>query len=186
MQPARTCTRAVQAAVIIFALLLFVNACSWLYDKDPRTVESTPALFLDDSDLPTGWIVTSPPSKPYTSAYDFAVSLMGPATEPRNRPWVRQEITKLDSPEDAAIYYNGQLNLPTRYDMTPEGFTAYPNKTDAYRLGCAPYRAYLHCLYLARYGAYTVDLGVNLNPSTAAVDLAKMITAIERRLGRSP
>jgi len=41
-------------------------------------------------------------------------------------------------------------------------------------------------LYSARYGVYTVDLGVTLNPSTAAVDLTKMINAIERRLGRSP
>ena len=40
------------------AMLLFVNACGWLYDRDPRTVESTPALFLDNSDLPEGWIVT--------------------------------------------------------------------------------------------------------------------------------
>jgi hypothetical protein len=186
MKPARTSTRAAQAAVITIAMLLFVNACGWLYDKDPRTVESTPALFLDDSDLPEGWIVTRAPMKYQASAYAFAISHMGTAARPTDLPQATQEITKLRSPEGAARHYNGQLLLPTLYDMTPEGFTAYPNKADAYRLGCAPFRAYLHCLYRARYGAYTVSLGITLNPSTAAVDLAKMITAIERRLGRSP
>jgi hypothetical protein len=186
MKPTRIYNRFAQAAVITIAMLLFVNACGWLYDKDPRTVESTPALFLDDSDLPEGWIVTSPPSKPYTSAYDFAVALMDPAIGPSNPLGARLEIKKSRSPGNAEIYYNGQLNLPTQYEKAPEGFSAYPQKADAYRLGCDPFRIYLHCLYKARYGVYTVDLGVTLNPSTAAVDLTKMINAIERRLGRSP
>jgi hypothetical protein len=186
MKPKRIFTGVVQLAATAVTMLLFVSACGWLYDKDPRTVESTPALFLDNSDLPEGWIVTSPPSKPYTSAYDFAVALMYPAIEPSNPPGARLEIKKSRSPGDAEIYYNGQLNLPTQYEKAPEGFSAYPQKADAYRLGCDPYRAYLHCLYRVRYGAYTVGLGVTLNPSTAAADLTKMITAIERRLGRSP
>ena len=186
MEPKRIFTGVVQLVVTAVTMLLFMSACGWLFDRDPRTVESTPALFLDNSDLPEGWIVTSPPSKPYTSAYDFAVALMDPAIGPSNPPGARLEITKLRSPEGADRHYNGQLLLPTQYKKAPEGFTAYPQKADAYRLGCDPFRIYLHCLYKARYGAYTVDLAVSMNQLTAAADLTKMINAIERRLGSSP
>ena len=111
---------------------------------------------------------------------------MGPAAGLATLPERRQESQSYDSPEDADRHYNGQLILPTLYEKAPEGFTAYPQKADAYRLGCDPFRIYLHCLYRARYGVYTVDLGVTLNPSSAAADLTKMINAIEHRLGSSP
>jgi hypothetical protein len=186
MKPTCIYIRAAQAAVIAIAMLLFVSACGWLYDKDPRTVESTPALFLDDSDLPDGWIVTRAPLKPETSAYDYAVSHMGTAIESSNPLGARLEITKFRSEVGAERHYNGQLNLPTQYQYAPEGFAEYPKRADAYRIGCSPSRGHLHCLYMARYGVYTVDLSVALNLSTAAVDLTKMINAIERRLGRSP
>jgi hypothetical protein len=175
-----------RTAMVVIAISLSLSACFQSFDTDPRTVESTPALFLDDSDLPEGWIVTSPPSKSYTSAYDFAESYMGPAVGSRHPPGAALEIKKSRSPGGAEIYYNGQLNLPTQYEKAPEGFTAYPQKADAYRLGCDPFRIYLHCLYRARYGVYTVDFAVSLNPSTAAADLTKMINAIERRLGHTP
>jgi hypothetical protein len=186
MKPTRIYIRAAQAAVITIAMLLFMNACGLLYDKDPRTVESTPALFLDDSDLPDGWIVTRPPKKSRTSAYDFAVSFMGPAVGSRDPPGAEQEITKSRSAEGAERHYNGQLLLPALYEKAPEGFSAYPQEADAYRLGCAPYMGYLHCLYKARYGMHTVVLSAALSSSTADADLTKMIAAIERRLGRSP
>jgi hypothetical protein len=173
-------------AMIAMAAWLSMSACLRAYVSDPRTVESSPALFLDGSDLPEGWIVTSPPRKPQTSAYDYAVSIMEPAVEPRYPPGARQEINRFDSEEDAGRHYNGQMNLSLRFAQVPEGFTEYPRQADAYRLGCDPFQAYLHCLYRARYDAYTVDLSVTLNPATAAADLAKMLTAIERRVGGGP
>jgi hypothetical protein len=174
----------VMSMSIVAALLL--TACSWSGDQDPRTVESTPALFLDDSDLPAGWIVTSPPTKPRRSRSDYAVSLLGPAVGPRNPPGGRLEIRRALSAEDAAKHYNGQLNLPLQYTQVPEGFTAFPRKAAAYRLGCDPFKVYLHCLYKARYDAYTVNLQLTLEPLTAAADLANIISAIERRVGSGP
>lgn len=185
MRSKQVISLAIQTGIVLITALMLVNGCKPL-DHDPRTVESTPALFLHDADLPEGWVVTSPPTKPRPSASDYAVSLIGLPDRSRKLPAGRLEIGRARSAEDASRHYDGQMNLPLQYTQLPDGFAAYPYKADAYRLGCDSYQIYFHCLYKARYGQYTVELAVTLNPATAATDLAKMISAIERRVGSVP